>query len=151
MTYTPTIPSPRDDLRGWWTTAFPDFEAAVTDWALLYAAFGYDAEEAVKLGLRWAMQHGYFPPGYSRKPIAHDRIVDIKARVRVEDVAAQLTELRGNGTTLTGKCPFHGEVRGRAFVVWTDIQRWRCYGACSTGGDVIDLIQRTGINPLMSP
>ena len=64
----------------------------------------------------------------------------VKMAVRVEDIAESLTRLYGNGKTLTGKCPFHNEKKGRSFVIWTDIQEWKCYGKCFMGGDVIHLI-----------
>ena len=73
----------------------------------------------------------------------------IKSAYRIEDVAHRLTELRGTGT-LTGKCPLHREEHGRSFVVWVDSQRWRCYGTCSKGGDVIDLwtaARQAGLKP----
>lgn len=63
----------------------------------------------------------------------------VKAAVRIEDVAYSLTDLYGHGTTLTGPCPFH-QGTGREFVIWTDIQEWKCYGRCQMGGDVIHLI-----------
>lgn len=72
-------------------------------------------------------------PGYS----VYERI---KMAVRVEDIAESLTHLYGRGKTLTGKCPFHDERKGRSFVIWTDIQEWKCYGKCLMGGDVIHLI-----------
>ncbi len=65
----------------------------------------------------------------------------IKTAYRIEDIAGRITELQGNGATLTGRCPLHGEKRGRAFVVWSESQRWRCFGACGAGGDVIDLVR----------
>ena len=63
----------------------------------------------------------------------------VKAAVRVEDVAERLTELTGLGNVLTGACPLH-EGSGKEFVIWTDIQEWKCYGRCQTGGDLIDLV-----------
>lgn len=37
-------------------------------------------------------------------------------------------------------CPFHVE-RTASFVVWPKTQRWRCFGACATGGDVLDYLR----------
>lgn len=34
-------------------------------------------------------------------------------------------------------CPFHHEKKGKSFSVKG--RMWRCFGACQTGGDVIDL------------
>lgn len=36
-------------------------------------------------------------------------------------------------------CPFHGEVNGRSFSFSRQMGIWRCFGACHSGGDVIDL------------
>jgi len=72
-------------------------------------------------------------------------IQDAKLRNRVEDVAARFTELRPAGTgKLKGRCPMHQE-RTPSFYVFVDHQRWRCFGACAAGGDVIDLAKRLGI------
>lgn len=71
-------------------------------------------------------------------PQGESLISRLKAAYRVEDLAARWTELRG-GNTLSGKCPLHNEQHGRSFAVWVDSQRWRCFGKCGIGGDVIDL------------
>ena len=144
--YEPRMPTLRNEGAGYWATTFPDFEPAVRWWALLYAAFGCAPDDAIEAGQRWAMRNGYPPPGYRKRPIASHRVsfAEIKARVAVEDVASRLTELRGTGDTRKGKCPFHDD-RTPSFVVWIDSQRWRCFGACATGGDVIDLLQKAGL------
>ena len=87
-----------------------------------------------------------FWPSYRKKAapseVPHGDLIERVKRVyRVEDVAALITELTGHGDALSGKCPFHNERKGRAFVVWRTSQRWRCFGRCSTGGDVIDLVR----------
>lgn len=54
-------------------------------------------------------------------------------------------QLRGTGTRLQGKCPFHEE-KTASFFVYTNDNTWHCYGACGTGGDVISFImKRDGI------
>ena len=79
------------------------------------------------------------PPGPTPRPAIGASLIErVKAAYRVEDVARRLTDLHGD-RTLTGKCPLHREENGRSFVVWPDIQRWRCYGACAKQGDVLDL------------
>ena len=86
------------------------------------------------------------PPDYdSRGPIAA-----IKAAYRVEDIAARLTDLHG-GDVLTGKCPLHREREGQAFAVWVRDQRWRCFGKCGVGGDVVDLINEARGRGLWTP
>jgi len=64
-----------------------------------------------------------------------------KRALRIEQVAGELTQLRG-GHTLKGKCPLHDEQKGESLVIWTEIQAWRCYGKCAAGGDVIEFVRR---------
>ena len=105
--YVATMPSYRNDIAGYWATAFEDFEAATRHWAVLYTVFGMESDAAVAAGVRWAIKLGYFPPNYSTKPVRTSTIEQIKERLKVDDVAARLTTLSGNGKTLSGRCPFH--------------------------------------------
>lgn len=36
-------------------------------------------------------------------------------------------------------CPFHNEQHGKSFSFSPMLGKWRCWGACHCGGDVIDL------------
>ena len=66
----------------------------------------------------------------------------ILKQLDVQDVAGKYTVLQPAGSgRLKGKCPFHEE-RTPSFVVYLDSNRWQCFGACATGGDVVNLIQR---------
>ncbi|MCH2500236.1 MAG: CHC2 zinc finger domain-containing protein [Dehalococcoidia bacterium] len=42
---------------------------------------------------------------------------------------------------MKGLCPFHQE-RSPSFYVWPASQRWRCFGSCVEGGEVIDLLRK---------
>ena len=42
-------------------------------------------------------------------------------------------------TTKNIACPFHHEQTGKSFTYSPDLGKWRCWGACHTGGDIIDL------------
>ena len=64
-----------------------------------------------------------------------------KADNRIEDVAGHLTLLQKSGQGMKGLCPFHQE-RSASFYVWPASQRWRCFGSCAEGGDVIDLLRK---------
>ena len=64
-------------------------------------------------------------------------------RLDIADVAARFTSLEGRGNRLKGRCPLHQE-RTASFYVYVDTQRWRCYGSCAEGGDIIDLMRRLG-------
>lgn len=80
---------------------------------------------------------------------AGESITDrVKAAYRVEDIAERLTELRGYGNRLKGRCPFHKEQRGQSFTVYIDTQSWYCFGQCATGGNVITLARFAEANGL---
>ncbi len=64
----------------------------------------------------------------------------IKSAWTIEEIAEKHTTLHGN-SVLKGKCFLHGETHGEAFTIWVDEQKFRCFGACNTGGDVIDLVR----------
>ncbi len=84
-----------------------------------------------------------FWPSSERKQVSKGTlgtISRIKEAYRVEDIAGKHTTLRGN-SVLKGKCFLHGETHGEAFTIWVDEQKFRCFGACNTGGDVIDLVR----------
>jgi hypothetical protein len=68
-------------------------------------------------------------------PIARLKTLDIIS------VAGRFTELTGSGDNPKGRCPLHNE-KSASFYVYADSQRWQCYGACATGGDVVDLLEQ---------
>ena len=66
---------------------------------------------------------------------------DVKNAVPVAELAGRFTTLTPAGPgKLRGKCPLHEEKTG-SFYVYQDSNRWQCFGACATGGDVINLAQ----------
>lgn len=55
-------------------------------------------------------------------------------------VESDLGPARGHSSkALLWRCPFHHEQNGYSLAVWAD--NWRCFGACSTGGDAIAWLQ----------
>lgn len=68
-------------------------------------------------------------------PIARLKALDIA------QVAGKVTTLTGTGNRLKARCPLHKE-KTASFYLYLDTNRWRCFGACADGGDVVDLIQR---------
>ena len=66
---------------------------------------------------------------------------DIKARSDIVQVISQYADLDTRSRTPKAPCPFHAE-RTASFVVFPDTGTWRCFGACSTGGDVISFVMR---------
>jgi len=66
---------------------------------------------------------------------------DIKDRLDITNIAARYTTLEraGSNGRVRGLCPLHPE-KTPSFFVFTDSQRWHCFG-CNMGGDVFDLVQ----------
>ena len=65
----------------------------------------------------------------------------IKERHPLADVLnARGIKLKKAGACLQGPCPIHKEDKGSSFTVWTDRNRWRCFGRCACGGDLFDLL-----------
>jgi DNA primase len=71
-----------------------------------------------------------------------DIVSKIKNKIDIHDVVAETVMLKQSGRSYTGMCPFHANTNTPAFVVWPDEGRWRCFGACNEGGDVIDFVMR---------
>ena len=117
----------------------------------------WEAVESVQQAREWGrlLAEALFPetmPKRSKRKLDYtpDLFADtespyekLKRENRVEDIVSRLTDMRGNGKILKGRCPFHSD-RTPSFVVWPPTQRWRCFGACATGGDLIDLLKKTG-------
>ena len=69
-------------------------------------------------------------------------IDEVKARLNiVETVAGYVPTLKKSGRTYKALCPFHNE-RTPSFNVDPGRGTWHCFGACSTGGDVIEFVRR---------
>ena len=69
-------------------------------------------------------------------------IEEVKTRLDiVETVGAYVPNLRRSGRTWKANCPFHNE-RTPSFIVDPGRNSWHCFGACSTGGDVIEFVRR---------
>jgi DNA primase len=66
---------------------------------------------------------------------------EIKTRIDIVDYIQRYVPLKRAGRTYKAPCPFHQE-RTPSFVVNPDRQSWRCFGACSTGGDVISFAMK---------
>ena len=66
----------------------------------------------------------------------------VKQAVSVEQLAERFTQLAPAGPgKLKGRCPLHEE-RTPSFYVYQDSKRWQCFGACASGGDVVELARR---------
>ena len=60
----------------------------------------------------------------------------IRERIDIVELIGESVKLRRSGRGYSGFCPFHPNEKTPSFYVWADTQRWRCFGACNTGGDV---------------
>lgn len=67
-------------------------------------------------------------------------IQQLKEVFRIEEIAGRHTPLRGGYQIMSGPCFLHNGT-GSEFVIWIDEQKWRCFGRCGAGGDVIDLVE----------
>ncbi|MFN2201216.1 MAG: DNA primase [Caldilineaceae bacterium] len=66
---------------------------------------------------------------------------EIKQRIDIVDYISRYTPLKKSGRQYSGLCPFHTE-KTPSFYVYPDQGSWHCYGACSTGGDVISFLMK---------
>ena len=69
-------------------------------------------------------------------------IDEIKDRVDIVELVGETVKLRKTGKNYTGFCPFHGNTRTPAFVVFPETGTWRCFGACNEGGDVFRFLMK---------
>lgn len=75
-----------------------------------------------------------------RAPKGGDRITpEDVARAKAFPIENLIEVTRRDGFAC---CPFHGE-KTPSMKVYRKENRWWCYGACATGGDVIDFVMRS--------
>lgn len=72
--------------------------------------------------------------------IPSDFINEVKARNDITEVIGGYVNLKRNGRTSKGLCPFHSE-KTPSFTVFGDTSSFYCFG-CQAGGDVIGFIRR---------
>lgn len=67
---------------------------------------------------------------------------DIKSRIDIANyIQRYVPSLKKAGRNHKACCPFHNE-KTPSFVVNTDNQTWRCFGACAEGGDLFTFAQK---------
>ena len=70
-----------------------------------------------------------------------DVVEEIKARADISAILSRYVDLKRAGSVEKGLCPFHSE-KTPSFVVYPARGLWRCFGSCSTGGDVFSFLMR---------
>ncbi|MBN2240470.1 MAG: DNA primase [Dehalococcoidales bacterium] len=68
-------------------------------------------------------------------------IEEVKQKTDIVEVISQYVTLKKSGRNLSAPCPFHNE-KNPSFYVYPERQSWHCFGACSTGGDVLSFIMK---------
>ncbi|MYJ79983.1 MAG: DNA primase [Caldilineaceae bacterium SB0670_bin_27] len=66
---------------------------------------------------------------------------EIKNRIDAVEFISRYLPLQSAGRSFKANCPFHQE-RTPSFVVFPDTGTWRCFGACSTGGDIFSFLMQ---------
>ena len=66
---------------------------------------------------------------------------EIKDRIDIVELISSYVPLKKAGRNYKGLCPFHADTTP-SFVVFPDGQRWYCFGACATGGDVFNFLMK---------
>ncbi len=66
---------------------------------------------------------------------------DIKEKLDITEYIGRFVQLKSSGRNFKACCPFHQE-NTPSFIVNSERQTWRCFGACNEGGDVFDFAMR---------
>lgn len=74
-------------------------------------------------------------------------MIDTQELRQKADIAALVESDLGPSVSKSGRwrlwlCPFHADSKTPSLAVTSDNGRWYCFGACGTGGDAIDWLQR---------
>ena len=66
----------------------------------------------------------------------------VRERTALLAIVEQTCEIKNRGSRVIHvRCPFHGDDTPSC-AIYTDQERWYCFGSCQTGGDVFEWISR---------
>ena len=71
--------------------------------------------------------------------ISKETVQSIQSQVNILDIVGQFVQLRKQGKSLFGRCPFHDE-RTPSFTVTEEKQLFHCF-SCGRGGNVFNFMQ----------
>ena len=65
----------------------------------------------------------------------------IKNKISFLDLVSENEDLKRQGRLYKALCPFHNE-NTPSFIVDPEKNIWRCFGACSVGGDIFSFLMK---------
>lgn len=71
--------------------------------------------------------------------LSDDFLRELREKNEISEVIGSYVNLRQQGSTMKGLCPFHNE-KTPSFVVYLETQSYYCFG-CGAGGDVITFLR----------
>lgn len=107
-----------------------------------YQGYGAACREAI----RWQLGR---PKLKTQLPHKRIDLEVVKGKTDIVALIQRYTQLHKSGKNFAGRCPLHND-KSPSLFVYPDKQTWHCFGACNSGGDVIDFIMRAENTDLLN-